>query len=145
MCIHCYRTEALTIKKRFRFIVQLPKIIYMLFKRKQERLNKKYNHFWVSRTIAGKESEPVRYYAKNAIKSKYDYSDIGNSQLFFKKEYAEFMAAVFESYQQPKNKITSKVGYMEYIEDVSLINTLLLIPYAIVKIFKAKSIGTIFN
>lgn len=145
MCIHCYRTEVLTLKKRLNFIGQLPNICYTLIKRKRQRANKKYNHFWVSRTVPGKDGGDVQYYAKNAVKIKYDHSDIAQSKVFAKKEYAEFMAGIFETYQQPKNKITNKMGFINHIEDVSLVKTIMLIPYVIVRIFKAKTIGTLFN
>lgn len=145
MCVQCYRIEELNFKRRLKFIFNIPKIFFKLVQRKYERVNKKYNHFWVSKTIPGKEKEPVRYYAKNAIKSKYDYSDIANSKFLTKKEYAEFMAAIFEIYQTPKNKVINKMGYMEYIENVSLVKTIILIPYVVVRIFKANTIGTLFN
>lgn len=144
MCVHCYKSNLFSFNSRVIFLFQFPKIFCKLIQRKYQRINNQYNHFWVSRTTKNKDGN-LFYYANAAVKLKYNGADIGYSPIYSKKEYAEFMGAIFEVYQQPKNKPTDKMGYVNYIENVSLLKTLLLFPYVTFKIFKAKSIGTIFN
>lgn len=97
------------------------KIICKLVQRKYQRMRKQYNHVWVSKTSDG------MYWASRAVKHVYDnntrktpmYSSFVSTQ-----EEAEVIAAVMEVMLKPVLPITEKLGYLNYIEDTSLLKAI---------------------